>query len=467
MNQGQFLLYDHNTQINLKPERVAFYLQGQILEAFSEKNEVYYLFFYKDQFLTAAKAKKLRRQSYIEHAFKEGMVFKSPHPLVDILPSSNHPCQKISFHPLLEKLDKQYSPQEKAVILTFFESFIPKKRLYKEITSVYYEHRRNGQYFSAYRIIQILMDFAPNNSMVKSLATDMSFKKYAVLYNQKSEELFAKDPVFAEKMLYSQKENDKDFHQLVELLEQESRWMDLIALHIHRLTFTPSYGCYAHLLRLLDQHVNENEALYVLEKLSSQLPNFFPLQKDLLNKYIETHNVNKVFHFIQNHDFKVHDSSTVHTIGAMLEELDLDTPIVNPEVLPTLLKQYIDLFPEKAEKLLNKFVISLMKTHELSHIQEWLKPLKGNHKNLQIFGKINTMQRINEDPDEMQTLGELYYEFRQLDKAIECFSWEMELNPTHPKPPQWLSKVYRDKGMNDEADAYQQLCMNLQKGLSG
>lgn len=55
MRQDQFLLYDHKKQISLKAERAAFYLQGQIIEAFSEKNEVYYLIFYKYDFLTAVK----------------------------------------------------------------------------------------------------------------------------------------------------------------------------------------------------------------------------------------------------------------------------------------------------------------------------------------------------------------------------------------------------------------------------
>ena len=73
------------------------------------------------------------------------------------------------------------------------------------------------------------------------------------------------------------------------------------------------------------------------------------------------------------------------------------------------------------------------------------------------------MQTISDELDDMQTLGELYYEFRQMDKAIECFDWEMELKPADPKPLQWLAKIYREKGMNQESDIYRQLCVNLQK----
>ena len=61
----------------------------------------------------------------------------------------------------------------------------------------------------------------------------------------------------------------------------------------------------------------------------------------------------------------------------------------------------------------------------------------------------------------MMELGQYYAEFHQYDEAIECFSWEMELNPDDPAPVSQLSKMYRHKGMTDEAAAYQQLFKQL------
>jgi tetratricopeptide (TPR) repeat protein len=130
---------------------------------------------------------------------------------------------------------------------------------------------------------------------------------------------------------------------------------------------------------------------------------------------------------------------------------------------PDILNTVVSLFPERAEQLLTNSVSSLLKTNELPSIQKWLEPFKENHQTLKIFDKIDTMLKLNDDLDEMQTLGELYYEFKQFDKAIECFSWEMELEPTNPKPLHWLAKTYREMGMNYESDAYQQLCINVQK----
>lgn len=461
MSQDRFLLYDHKKQISLKAERVAFYLQGQVIEAFSENNEAYYLIFYKYHFLTALKTAKLRRHSYIEHALKKGMFFESPHPFIGTLLSANHPCQCISFNQLLKKLERQYTPLEKASILTFFESLIPKRDLFNEIKSVYFEYRRNGDYFSGYQIIRLLMDFAPKTSLAVSHSNDMIFSKYAWQYSEKPEELFVKDPIFAEKTLYSQREDEECLRQLIGTLEKESRWMDLIALSIHKLIASPSPDCYAHLLKLLAQHT-EIDSLQIQESLSFQLPDFLPLQKDVFENYIQNHAVDKVFKLMQSHAFQLEDSQ-IYAIGELLEEWEPDNQPLQPEMLYPLIKQYINRFPEKADKLLKKFVISLLNTHELPYIQNWLKPLKDSHEKLAIIEKIDMMQKLYEDPDDMQLLGELYFELSQLDKAVECFSWEMELRPADPRPLQWLAKTYHEKGMDYESDAYRQLCIQLQK----
>ena len=103
------------------------------------------MFFYKYRFLTAVKAKRIKLQSYIEHAFKQGMIFEAPHPLIDKLISNRHEFKNLSFKQLLNKLELHYTPQEQAYILTLFESFFPKKQLFEEILTHYYEYRRNGQ----------------------------------------------------------------------------------------------------------------------------------------------------------------------------------------------------------------------------------------------------------------------------------------------------------------------------------
>lgn len=462
MSEDQILLYDHKKPIPLSAKRVSFYLRGQIIEAFSETNEVYYLFFYKYNFLTAFKPTKLRRKSFIENAFKKGMVFNNDHPFIFALLSANQPFQMTSIKPLLKKLEKQYTPQEKTFILTFFESFIPKKQLFTEIQTTFYEFRRNGQMLLGYQIVRILMDFAPKNSWVKNLASDRSFSKLSVQYNEKSETLFAKDVIFAEKTLYGKKDDDRCFQQLVSSMEKENRWMDLIALYCYKLTETPLNDYYTPLKTLLEKHFNETEIDFILAELAAKIPTFLPIQEDLFNKYIEKKEIDKIINLMKNNEFKL-SHSQVLTMGEILSNSDLSAQAIDEKTFFTLMSPVIVMFPEKAEKLLTKYIITLFKTKELADIKTGLMPFKKNKNTLVLFEKIDLMQKLNEDLDEMQILGELYYEFKQFDKAIECFSWEMELDGSNPKPLQWLAKVYRELGMNYESDAYRQQCINLQK----
>ncbi|WP_164670087.1 tetratricopeptide repeat protein [Virgibacillus doumboii] len=463
MDQNHFLLFDQQQKpIRLQAERVAFYRQGKFIEVISENNELYYLFFYKNQFLTAAKAKRIRRRSYIAHAFKQGQVFDAPHPFINTLLSENHPCKIVSFKPLLKMLEKHYTPQEKAFILTFFESFIPKKTLFHEIKSIFYVYRRNGQGFLGYRIIRILMGFAPNHSLVKELSGDSMFQNYANLYKEKSEDLFEKDPIFAEKILYARKDSDQSFNQLKELLEKDSRWIDLIALYCYKLTQTPAEDYYISLISILEQHVTDDDKVSILEKLDSRLSSFPPLKQDLFNIYVNSHKIENVSHMMRQNKLTL-SKAQVSTLGNVLEQLDTDAGWLNPDSLTALLSPIIDEYPEKAKALLYKFVTSLLKTHEPAYVNQWLEPFKKSPEAQQLIRKIDTMDKLSDDLDQMQTLGELFYEFGQLDKAIDCFSWEMELKPTQPKPLQWLSKIYREMGKKHESEAYQQLCINLQK----
>lgn len=462
MDQKQFVMYGEQRPIQLQAERVAFYRQGKFIEAISEHNELYYLFFYKNNFLTAVKAKRIRRRSYIAYAFKKGHVFEAPHPFIHTLLSKNHPCKIISFKQLLKKLERHYSPQEKAFILTFFESFIPKKQLFHEIKSIFYVYRRNGQGFLGYRIIRTLMDFVPNHSFVKQLSGDSIFNDYAKLYRENSDELLVKDPIFAEKVLDSQKDDDLFFPKLVDLLEKESRWLDIMALYYRKLTETPAEDYYNSLTYLLEQHVTEDDKVAILEKLDSQLTSFPPLKKDLFNFYVKSHKIETVFQMMQQHKLEL-SKSQIHTLTDVLEQLDTDTFSLQSESLNDLLVPIMNEYPKKTKNLLDKFVNSLLKTQDPAYVNQWLEPFKDLPEARQLFQKIDTMDKLSDDLDQMQTLGELYYEFGLMDKAIDCFSWEMELKPTQPKPLQWLSKIYREMGREHESDAYQQLCINLQK----
>jgi tetratricopeptide (TPR) repeat protein len=420
------------------------------------------LFFYKYRFLTAVKAKRIKLQSYIEYAFKRGMTFEAPHPLIDNLISNQHEFQTLSFKQLLHKLELHYTPQEQAYILTLFESFFPKKHLFEKILAHYYEFRRNGQLSLGYQIIRILMDFAPKQSLVKSLNNDVHFHKYAELYDDNSAKVFKSDPIFAEKTFYAGREKEQYFQFLTAFLEKKSRWMDLIALFISNRTTSFSMDEYMYLTSLLEKHLNEEESMFILEQLTLQSPAFLPLKQDLFNHYMKVKSIRKILELLSDYEFQL-SAAQLRDLGNILEQSNADAFPLEPHELKKVAETVINLFPEKTEKLINQSVKVLLRTQEPKDILAWLNSDLNVAASLPIVEKIVMMVKLSESLDDMQTLGEIYFEFQQFEKAVECFSWEMELNPSDINPLKWLSKTYHEMGQNQESEVYQQLSINMQK----
>lgn len=467
MSKPEFLLYDQQKAVSFRPERMSLYMQSAFIEALSEDNELYYLFFYKQQFLTAMKTTKLRRHSHIEHSFKEDhFVLHAPHPLINSLLSTVQQIKVLNSKQLLRKIETHYTAHERAFILTFFESFIPKKILFKEILEIFYEYRRNGQMAAAYQIIHILKSFAPDHSLVQKLGSEIAFSKFAELYQRRSESLFEKDAVFAEKTLFSQKDTPEYFFKLTAHLEKDARWVDLIALYIYKLKTEPSIDYYRPLLQLMEVHLKEEDTVEILEGLAAQLTKFEPLNNDLFDRYFSQNKLERILTIMKNYSYTPSPSQTV-TIETLIANLDFETESLQPEMLNTLILPLFERMPKAAEHLLNKSILSLIKKHDIEYIEEWISPLKSHCQGLKTYERLNQIIMLSNNLEELQSLGELYYEFKHLEKAIECFSWEMEFKPSNPKPVQWLSKIHREMGMQLESEAYQQHSLNLQKKVTG
>lgn len=462
MIKDHFLLYDKKQPIRLHVTRMTVYAQSKIIETFTENNEVYYLFFFKDIYLTARKATRLKLNSHIAKAFKNGIIFHHPHPLINNLYSSCSPLKFLSFDQLMKKLETQHTPQEKALILTYFESFTPQKELFKHIQNIFYQYRRNGQLVEAYKIIQVLLDFTPDHNWVKPLAGSLTYKKYADLYKEFSKDLFTKDLIFVEKSLFIKKDNPQSFQQLETILTNESRWIDLISLSSYKFSLTPSNDTYRALLQLLEEHLENGEITDVLMNLTLSVPNYPQLHLDLIERFFKLNKVEEAISLMTEQSLEL-NASQVRTLETLLENLNLDDSNVQIEKINYILQPLFISEPEKLEKILRKCVTQLLKSKDINYIKDWLTPQRESQQSLPIIEIVNKMQKLSEDPNQQQLLGEFYYQFSQFDKAIECFSWEMELNNTDPKPVQWLSKIYQHIGKKDEYKAYQQLYIEMQK----
>lgn len=117
--------------------------------------------------------------------------------------------------------------------------------------------------------------------------------------------------------------------------------------------------------------------------------------------------------------------------------------------------------PRQSEQRILQLTAKLMEGHDLKAVCEKLKPIQKSFPHSITIRKINEMAALLENPDRMMELGQFYADFNQYDQAIECFFWEMELNPADPAPVRQLCKMYQHKGMVNEASAYQQIYTQL------
>ncbi|SET19965.1 hypothetical protein SAMN05421676_103198 [Salinibacillus kushneri] len=446
---------------NLEVSQMAIYFQSKIVEAFDDEY-TYYLFFYKDQYLTYVKSPQLKKGSFVNQAFSSGIVFSAQHPLTEAFLTSEKSFRKHSFSQVLKKNEQKYTPHEAGLIATFFDAFIDEEELVSYLKELFYRFRRNGQTFLSYRFIQLLLDVYPDHTWVQDFAKKMEFQKYADLYANPTHDLFKKDPLFAEKTFFLNLQDDSYYENLYSLLKQENRWIDLLAITIKKFSMNPTDTQYRFLYSILEEHLTSGQIVNLLESLLASIGDFKPIVQDVVKLSITLNQPHKIVDIISTHSFTIPESE-IPLIESMLDQIDVYAKNIKIEKLNQLLPHLYKSDSMRLEKLLNKCVNQLLLHHDLSYVAEWVEPVKSTHPELPILCKINQMLHIQNDPDQQQLLGELYFQFEHYNQAIECFSFEMELKENDPKPVKWLSKVYQELGMQEESKAYQQLYKDIQK----
>lgn len=126
------------------------------------------------------------------------------------------------------------------------------------------------------------------------------------------------------------------------------------------------------------------------------------------------------------------------------------------------LEDILDGSGEEKERLLRALIRDTLPDTDVSEIREALKKwpdVEGGA----LYTKLQSMERWQEDLDHMEELGVLYYEFGQPEKALECFQYASEMRPESIQPVQWMAKVYKDLGHEQESETYRNLTKQMQK----
>lgn len=460
---SMFTVLNHHKTCPLDIKRMAMYHMFQLIEAFDSKKQIFYLMYYKNRFLAAIKPSQFHKHTQLYKAFQYGIVFHAPHPFIDTLIQPNRtssiPIQ--SFQLLQKQWQRQYSPLEIAHILPLFDSVFEKKTILKLIRDIFYEYRRNGKYFLAYQVISLLKQYAPEYPWAEKISYDLAFQRYDRIY-QDDDALWEKDPLTAERIFFERSAYDEAaFTKLQAKLFEQGRWMDAAALSIRYIlnSRTPEQK-FDSLRMTLSSHLSEQETALVWRQLHQQGATFPALEYHLFDLLLKLNWFEQAVNFLLLQHSPITEFQ-LQQFAAIMADPSTRMDQIQLEKINTLpvTRQNAGIM----EKAIRFTIPLLLKNHNLEYVKKWLQPFEKQQISLPSAAKINRMLEIQDDPDQQFLLGELYFEFQQFEKAIDCFSWEMELHPNDPKPVQWLAKIYSHLGMAEEAKAYQYMYATMKK----
>lgn len=456
MTTNQCITVQHKKKsIELTIDRMAVFHVIKVIEAYDQNHNCYLLYFYKSQYLTHKKTPFISLNSSLQKIFTKGIMLHAPHPLIHEQVGNTRSFPFYSFNQLLPKLESQLTQQETSLIFSFFDNYISKEKLVALFKKHYNQFRRDGQFYKAYQLLRICLDFAPESTWAQDMSHNLQYHSYEKLYDTAGAPLLSKDPLFAEIQLFQNRHERDSFTQLQDKLAGEFRWADQISLYMDQVNTENQQS----LLSLLSSHLSEKDSAQVLSELLNKI--HLPLVQDtLFNILLHLRQYEEAINIMAIPHVQLSDSQFLQ-IQDILEKQELNSNKLLIQNFNQILVHQTD--PRNLEKMIRLCVPLLFQRYDFSFIDQWLEPLRQLHLSLPTLQKINLMKELKDDPERQLLLGELYYEFKQYELAIDCFSFDMELRPTSAEPIQWLAKSYRDMGKLEEATSYQNVLSMMQK----
>ncbi|OIK16837.1 hypothetical protein BIV60_02135 [Bacillus sp. MUM 116] len=441
--------------------RAALFARSKVVEVMTENNDRYYLIYYKNALIYGEQLTQTTEGTFIEKAFQNGIALKAPNPMLStFIPSLNVTIP--NKNKLFSQLQLHYSLQEVAYIATTLDSFFEKNQLIPMIDKIYYHLRRSGKFMKSFQIIQILSEFSPDLKSAKDRSESHEYFSYHDFYKTSSlPAILKKDPLYVELYCFKNRLNPDKHKFLEEILTQQDCTVEVILLWLERVVKLQVMESVEKYTALALQCFIMEEWMLILSEVNMNPFQILPEAKSLIEKMITKGNNEKaalyLFPFLDDlpHSYELILSSIWEYSDPKFVFIHLDNFLVLLQKFPEHNKT------THLEQKMFQLVILLLKEHDLQTVRDILLPVNKAFSQLNVFEKINKMAGLEEDPDRMMELGDYYAEFHQYDKAIDCFFWEMELQPQNPVPVQKISKMYQKKGMVKEAAAYQKISDQL------
>lgn len=449
--------------IQTKVNRMGYLHRIKVIEVISEHQEYFYLLFYKDQFISGGKT-ELRKNCQINKLFQKGIVFTTPHPLIDAFLNQHQIYDLKPIDQLPKSLSRKFTSQEISLILFYFDAFFPQEKIVDTIKEFFYNYRRNGQLRLAFQIIIVILSFDQKNKWALDMSNQLDFLKYKARYAQNEPVLLEDDPLFMESFYFKNKNRKFYFEQLQAILTQKSKWIDQVALYIDHFSHSTSVKekHYNAFTNLLSEHFSATECTLILWESYKKMTLDEKMTHQLIDGLLNLDMFEEAINVITDH--RQNTNAYRELMFSLLAKKTLQIHKINLEHLRYYLLD--ELSPPNIDALLDSIIPRLLDEFDIDYVYKWLKPIYQLELQIPILDTIQMMVSIKDDPDQQFSLGKLYHQTKQYRKAIECFNWEMELNPQDPNPVQWLIKLYRELGMIEESNNYLYIYESMQKASS-
>ncbi|RCW62983.1 tetratricopeptide repeat protein [Saliterribacillus persicus] len=456
-------LHIRKKSVNTKPRKLYLYKQGKILETTDKSGKHYYLFFYKDHFINGVKADAISISSYLHLAIRDGISFDASHPTCELLLDNKTDYTLSTFNHLFKKLQEKYPATEMLIILSFFDSFIKPEKIQQLAKKLFYQYRRNGQLFNAYRMIATYYQFSPKDSFADDMVHAFEFEQNRVRY----EDILTlhqtnKDPLYVEAKCFKANRTDLDNQILFDIYQEENRIIDALALHLATIDQKINKDKLDQIDLLISEHLPDKQQGEIWNGLIVKIKDDPELLKIVMEKLFKQEQYETLAKLLFTYDIKL-DESQSEMIATLIEKIEptIFSGIDDIDHLFDRLYQLLENNSHQLELVMEKCFTHYLSIYSVSELAEKLEGIENKGRKLPITEKIKKMHDLIDNPDQQLTLGELYLEFKQLEKAISCFEWEMELSPNDKKPLQYLYKTYQAMGNKVEANNFKQLLMNL------
>ncbi|MGP4042084.1 tetratricopeptide repeat protein [Gracilibacillus sp. D59] len=427
--------------------QMTIYKQTKIVEAIGQKNQSYYLFFYKDRYINAKKTTSIRLQSFLKNALQYGYTFTADHPLTKALLTEEKAYRLTSNNQMVQKLSNKYNETEMLYVLAMFDNYVNEKKIQALCKKTFYNYRRNGQLKKAFRILANYAQVRPQDMFAKDMLQHFDFQKYKDQY-QDIEQLTIEwsDPLYLESVYFEQKFPDTVINFVIQQYHKDNRKFDQLFLIYMKCS---SLEVVSKLDELCQELLSEQDQIALWEDLLAS----YPAPKTIIEKLVKLNGYQAILKYYLHHHEAIEDRELFEK---SLESVSTDQLIEDYQpLLQALMLTYKD-DTAQLERVLHLTIKKLLQYLPLKDIITSLKDTE-----LPIMQKLRKMDKLTDNPDQQFALGEIYYDLEQYDQAIACFEWEMELAPEDPAPIQYLYKSYLAKGDKEQANTYKQLMVNI------